>query len=112
MDDLKIIIIVELSEVRKLFSVVVCLVSMEEFMVYFSYIYEEIEKKKLVIYWRFLDKLENRKVICMSLDFDGKKLKKKKFRSSFFLEFFRNFIKYKMLVWRNKKFKGVFYIIV
>lgn len=50
MDDLKIIIIVELSEVRKLFSVVVCLVSMEEFMVYFSYIYEEIEKKKLVIY--------------------------------------------------------------
>lgn len=80
--------------------------SMEELTVHSSHIYEEIEKKRPIIYRRFSDKTENKKVICTSPDPEGKKVKKKKSRSSSFSEFFRNPTKYKMPVWRNKKSKG------
>lgn len=100
----------ESNEVRKSSSAAARSASMEELTVHSSHIYEEIEKKKPVIYRRFSDKSENRKVICTSPDPDGKKLKKKKSRSSSFSEFFRNPTKYKMPAWRNKKAKGAFYI--
>lgn len=100
----------ESNEVRKSSSAAARSASMEELTVHSSHIYEEIEKKKPVIYRRFSDKSENRKVICTSPDPDGKKLKKKKSRSSSFSEFFRNPTKYKMPAWRNKKSKGAFYI--
>ncbi|XP_061195737.1 uncharacterized protein LOC133203958 [Saccostrea echinata] len=77
--------------------------SMEELTVHSSHIYEEIEKKRPIIYRRFSDKTENRKVICTSPEPEGKKVKKKKSRSSSFSEFFRNPTKYKMPAWRNKK---------
>lgn len=109
-DDSKTIITAESSEVRKSSSAAARSASMEELTVHSSHIYEEIEKKKPVIYRRFSDKSENRKVICTSPDPDGKKLKKKKSRSSSFSEFFRNPTKYKMPAWRNKKSKGAFYI--
>uniref|UniRef100_A0A8W8JDA3 Uncharacterized protein n=1 Tax=Magallana gigas TaxID=29159 RepID=A0A8W8JDA3_MAGGI len=95
----------ESNEVRKSSSAAARSASMEELTVHSSHIYEEIEKKKPVIYRRFSDKSENRKVICTSPDPDGKKLKKKKSRSSSFSEFFRNPTKYKMPAWRNKKSK-------
>lgn len=98
----------ESNEVRKSSSAAARSASMEELTVHSSHIYEEIEKKKPVIYRRFSDKSENRKVICTSPDPDGKKLKKKKSRSSSFSEFFRNPTKYKMPAWRNKKSKGAF----
>uniref|UniRef100_A0A8W8JHZ4 Uncharacterized protein n=1 Tax=Magallana gigas TaxID=29159 RepID=A0A8W8JHZ4_MAGGI len=97
----------ESNEVRKSSSAAARSASMEELTVHSSHIYEEIEKKKPVIYRRFSDKSENRKVICTSPDPDGKKLKKKKSRSSSFSEFFRNPTKYKMPAWRNKKSKEV-----
>lgn len=100
----------ESNEVRKSSSAAARSASMEELTVHSSHIYEEIEKKKPVIYRRFSDKSEDRKVICTSPDPDGKKLKKKKSRSSSFSEFFRNPTKYKMPAWRNKKSKGAFYI--
>ncbi|XP_052709687.1 uncharacterized protein LOC128184291 isoform X2 [Crassostrea angulata] len=106
-DGSKTIITAESSEVRKSSSAAARSASMEELTVHSSHIYEEIEKKKPVIYRRFSDKSENRKVICTSPDPDGKKLKKKKSRSSSFSEFFRNPTKYKMPAWRNKKSKEV-----
>jgi hypothetical protein len=80
--------------------------SMEELTVHSSHIYEEIEKKRPIIYRRFSDKTDNKKVICTSPDPDGKKIKKKKSRSSSFSEFFRNPTKYKLPGLRNKKSKG------
>ncbi|XP_062586356.1 uncharacterized protein LOC134247973 isoform X2 [Saccostrea cucullata] len=95
------------AEERKYSTAAARSASMEELTVHSSHIYEEIEKKRPIIYRRFSDKTENRKVICTSPEPDGKKVKKKKSRSSSFSEFFRNPTKYKMPAWRHKKTKEI-----
>ena len=107
--DISITVTSDSAEAKKSSNASARSASMEELTVHSSHVYEEIEKKKPIIYRRFSDKSENRKVICTNPDPEGKKVKKKKSRSSSFSEFFRNPTKYKMPAWRNKKSKGMQY---